>query len=468
MKSENRIKIGFLPLYIKLYDDCGSGAKARPRLEPFARRLTDMLEAEGFEVFLSPFCRVKDEFERAVANFEEAGCRAIVTWHAAYSPSLESIDALSGTKLPIVVLDTTETYDFGPCQDPGEISYCHGIHGVMDMCSMLHRAGKEFAIAAGHVGDPSLIKRTAGYLRAAAAATSLAGSKTGSIGGSFDGMGDFLISDKQMLSRFGVTVVYPEKGEMASYLSEVDDAEVSAEMKSDLERFGVLEPFSAESHETTVRNSLAVRRWLKERDLSAFTVNFLEIRPESGLQIMPFMEACKAMERGVGYAGEGDVLTASLVGALMSGFENTTFVEIFCPDWRGGSLLLSHMGEFNYRLADGKPAMKEMPFIYGEAKDPIVAYGRYRGGKAVFVNLYRGTEDYRVVLSDVEMLEVTDGEDRFSAKVRGWMKPRKPVGRFLEDLSRCGATHHSALVYGESTASLAFFCRLLGLEYDII
>ena len=61
-------------------------------------------------------------------------------------------------------------------------------------------------------------------LRAAAAATSLAGSRTGSIGGSFDGMGDFLISDKQMLSRFGVTVVYPEKGEMASYLSEVDAA----------------------------------------------------------------------------------------------------------------------------------------------------------------------------------------------------------------------------------------------------
>ena len=85
MKSENKIKIGFLPLYIKLYDDCGSGAKARPRLEPFARRLTDMLEAEGFEVFLSPFCRVKEEFERAVANFEEAGCRAIVAQHCSQS-----------------------------------------------------------------------------------------------------------------------------------------------------------------------------------------------------------------------------------------------------------------------------------------------------------------------------------------------------------------------------------------------
>ena len=47
----SRPKIGFLPLYIKLYDDSGSGAKARPRLEPFAVRLSSELEKRGFEVF---------------------------------------------------------------------------------------------------------------------------------------------------------------------------------------------------------------------------------------------------------------------------------------------------------------------------------------------------------------------------------------------------------------------------------
>ena len=45
-----KIKIGFLPLYIKLYDDCGSGAVGRPRLEPFYERLACELEARGFEV----------------------------------------------------------------------------------------------------------------------------------------------------------------------------------------------------------------------------------------------------------------------------------------------------------------------------------------------------------------------------------------------------------------------------------
>lgn len=39
-------------------------------------------------------------------------------------PLLESDDVLAGTSLPIVVLDTTDTYEF--C-DPEDILYCHGI-----------------------------------------------------------------------------------------------------------------------------------------------------------------------------------------------------------------------------------------------------------------------------------------------------------------------------------------------------
>lgn len=463
-----KIKIGFLPFYIKLYDDCGSGAKARPRLEPFADRLVEELSEQGFEVVTSPFCRIKEEFKAAIQNFESAGCRAIVTWHAAYSPSLESIEALSGTELPLVVLDTTETYSFAPTQESFEISYCHGIHGVMDMCSMLRRAGKAFAIAAGHVDHSDVIERTAGYLRAAVAATSLKGSRTGSIGGSFDGMGDFLVDDEEMLSRFGVTVVYPNEGELAGYMSEVKDEDVAAEIAKDNENNYVIEPFSAESHERTVRNCLAVRRWIEEQNLDAFTANFREIRPETGLQIMPFMEACKSLARGIGYAGEGDSLTASLVGALLKGFPTSSFVEIFCPDWKGNTLLLSHMGEFNPNLTAGKDGMKEMPFIYGGAKDPIISYGRYRGGEAVFVNLYRGIDGFRMVIAPVDMVEVNADDDNFTTRVRGWMRPRMPIADFLEKISRAGATHHSALIYGAKVSELEYFAELLGLGYDTI
>ena len=465
----DKIKIGFLPLYIKLYDDSGSGAKARPRLEPFAAKLAGLLADEGFEVVSAPFCRIKPEFADAYRLFESSGCRAVVTWHAAYSPSLESIEALASSPLPLVVLDTTETYAFGPEQDPGEISYCHGIHGVMDICSMLHRYGKPFAIAAGHIEHSDVIARTAGFLRAAIAATSLKGTRTGSIGGSFSGMGDFLVTDKEMLDRFGVTVVYAGEGELAALRAGTGKSETEAEAASVRAEYEPLEPVSDEVLLRTAENCLAVRKWIEKKKLDAFTANFLEIGMGTGLDIMPFMEACKAMKRGTGYAGEGDVLTASLVGALMKGYPDTSFVEIFCPDWEGGRLLLSHMGEYNPRVVSGKETMKEMDFIYGGAKNPVVTYGCYRSGDAVFVNLFRtADEGFKLFISPVKMEEPATDTGRFNGRVRGWMRPPEGVAEFLEDISFAGATHHSALVYGARTAEIEYFAKLLGLPFTTV
>ena len=189
-----KIKIGFLPLYIKLYDDSGL-QMIRDRLEPFYEKMAKDFESKGFDVVRTPFCCVKAEFEKAVAEYEENEVDVIVTWHAAYSPSLESIDVLAATKLPIVVLDTTETLDFSPTQDPDEILMNHGIHGVMDMTNMLKRRGKAYGIAAGHYPTTDVLDRACRLVKAAAGAASLAGTKVGTVGGSFDGMGDFLISD---------------------------------------------------------------------------------------------------------------------------------------------------------------------------------------------------------------------------------------------------------------------------------
>lgn len=233
-----KAKIGFMPLYIKLYDDVGL-AELRERLEPFYETMAKGFEKHGIEVVRSPFCRVKDEFSAAVDKFEKAGVDCIVTWHAAYSPSLESIDVLAKTSLPIIVMDTTETYDFGPAQDSAEINLCHGIHGVMDMTNLLMRAGKPYAISAGHYPTSDVMERVIGYIKAAVAARSLNGSKVGTVGGSFDGMGDFLVSDEEMLERFGVEVVYSGK-DLVGHKASVTDAEVRAEIARDLEECDVL------------------------------------------------------------------------------------------------------------------------------------------------------------------------------------------------------------------------------------
>jgi L-arabinose isomerase len=198
-------------------------------------------------------------------------------------------------------------------------------------------------------------------------------------------------------------------------------------------------------------------------------MNFLAFAsPDGPVSTVPFLEASKAMSRGIGYAGEGDVLTASLVGALARGFGDTTFTEIFCPDWHGNSLFLSHMGEVNPDIAADRPWLVEKEFPWTAARNPAVLTCAPRPGPAVFVNLAPGPADsFRLVAAPVEVL----GDAKSPAmrnSVRGWIRPACKIADFLEAYSQQGGTHHSALVLGDRAEGVAAFARFAGLELCMI
>ena len=459
------MKIGLLPLYVKLYDDFTPNS--RPRHEAFYEEICGIFEGKGVTVVKSALARLENEFADAVKTFETEGVDAIVTLHMAYSPSLECIKALSETKLPIVVLDTTSVFEFDNMQSPAEITFCHGIHGVMDMCCMLKRRGKDYAIAAGHYKESDIIDRVCGYVRAAMAKKAFSEANVAMFGGLFDGMGDFRVENELLQNRFGIKVVEKTADEMEKYSNSVTDDEIAEEYKKDKENYDFDESVVEDEYCEAIRASLAVRKCIKDEKFTAFTANFRNMGKKAGLPTMPFMEACKSMEKGIGYAGEGDPLTASLVGALLAGYSDTTFVEIFCPDWKNDMIFLSHMGEVNYKIINSKPYIRRAKINYAEGTMPYAGYARMKGGKGVFVNIAPTKDDFRMVICSAEMQDYT--EDNFPYTIRGWIKPEKlTTAEFLEKLSINGATHHSAFVYGARAEELEYFGRLLGIDTVVI
>ena len=450
------MKIGLLPLYIHLYDI--ASPEVRPRMEAFYEAIAKKIEEKGIEVVRTEdFCRLKPEFEQAVADFEAAEVDAIVTLHIAYSPSLESIEALTKTKLPIIVLDTTETLEFTNEQDGGEVMYNHGIHGVMDMCSMLKRYGKTYAIAAGHYEESNVIDEACGLVKAAVAAKALSTAHVGLVGGAFEGMGDFSVDPAELKERFGIEVEDIEVEVLQEYAAKVDDADVEAELKLDKERFEFPEEMDWEKYENIEKVCLGMRKCIEEKGFTAFSANFRNV------QEMPFIECCKAMERGVGYAGEGDGLTSAFVGALLNAYPETGFVEIFCPDWKNNILFLSHMGEVNYATTDGKPLIG----YKGGFVDTYAGHARMKGGKGVYVNISRDKDDYQLFLAPAEMISYE--QDTMADRIRGWMRPEATTtAEFLKAHSVHGATHHSIFVYGTTVEEMKFFGNLLNMKIVVV
>jgi len=451
-------KVGLLPLYLELYDN--AMPEVRPRIDEFLSLIAAELQKRGLDVVDTPVCRIKPEFVKAVRSFEEAKADAIVTLHLAYSPSLECADVLAGTALPLIVLDTTPSFNYSPKTDPDELMYNHGIHGVQDMCNVLLRKGKRFRIEAGHWQMSDVLDRVAAAARSARMATSMRNARVGRIGEPFAGMGDFDVSQAEFES-IGIEVVQCNPEDIRSLMPEPSSPEIEAEIDADCGRF-TADARRSEAHSRSGRAGLAVRRWIEREHLSAFSWNCVAGTKASGVPVVPFLEASKAMARGIGYAGEGDVLTAALVGALASVHAETTFTEMFCPDWGGNRIYLSHMGEMNPNLADGKPLLKEVPFPWTDADDPVIAIGRFKGGKAVLVDLAPGPNGkFRLIVTPVQMIEV-QGVDNMSGSIHGWFDPQMPIADFLAEYSKVGGTHHLALVYGEVASEIAGFGEMMG------
>lgn len=442
------MKIGLLGLYIKLYDEVKPDY--RPVVEKFLDSIAAEYEKRGIEVVKAPIARIKPEFEAAVKQFEDAGAEAIVTLHLAYSPSLESIGALASTKLPLVVLDTTPDYEFG-YDDIHKLMANHGIHGVQDMCNLLLRNHKPFLICAGHWTESDVIDRSVAALKSAAMAHKISTARVGAAGGQFEGMGDFQVPE----GTFGMTVV-PFKGGQTPA-----EAEIAAEMVADRERFDHGK-YSAEAYRRTLGESLKLRKWIEAEKLDAFTICFLGIERKQGWETVPFLEASKAMARGIGYAGEGDVLTAALNAALNRAFDHVTFSEMFCPDWKDNRIFLSHMGEINVDLTAGKPLLYESAYGFSDTGTPVQATGCFKAGTACLIDLAPTADGFRLIVSRIEL----DAPKRPSQEGnQGWFTPPVPVADFLAAYSRLGGTHHLALVYDAEVELLRDFAHLMRWEF---
>lgn len=460
-------KIGLLPMYVELYDR--SNPEIRPAINAAYANTVRNLRKHGLDVITWDVCRLEKEFMAAIRFFEEERVDAIVTLHLAYSPSLESEKALAATKLPLIILDTTPDFTYDQYTDADALMLNHGIHGVQDMCNLLIRNGKKFVVCAGHMEHSNVLQKVAGVAKAAMIAHEMQTARIGLVGEPFAGMGDFRVPFHQLKADFGMDVVTYDWVAGARRAEAVTQEQIDREYAADTQRF-VFDPnLTREVYDRSARAALTIRQWVQEEKLTGFSINFLETEgSHPGLEVMPFTECCSAMVNGLGYAGEGDVLTAAFTGALLTAYPETTFTEMFCPDWEHGSVFLSHMGEFNYAIADGKPVIQEKQFPFTSAENPTAAYQTMKGGRAVFVNLAPfGNGKYTLTLASGQMLSIV-GENKQSQATNGWFKPDVPLEVFLEQYSQVGATHHGVLVYGDVLEQLLPLAEFLGCKGVVI
>ena len=386
-----------------------------------------------------------------------------------YAPSLVSVPALLRCRLPLVIFDTAKASALGPEMTGQDVTENHGIHGVQDLANVLARRGRSFHLVVGHYQDSRALDELVAWARAAQTTAGLRRLRVGLLGEPFEGMGDFSVEPKALQDDLGPEVVPLSMADLASYVRQLSDDQVERELKNVRQRFEVDPSLSDDLLATSVRWGLALRRLVESKGLGALSMNFLAFRPEVGAETVPFLGASVLMADGVGYAGEGDVCCAALVAASANLCGQASFTEMFCPDFAGGEVLMSHMGECNPAMArDDRPIrLVAKPFGWAPIQEPAVPVVCLAPGPATLVSLtawQHGT--WRLVVTEGSIVDTPPYPNLHSPYSK--FKPNGPLEDFLCDYSLAGGTHHLAIVFGQRAGDFRKLAELLEIECIVV
>jgi L-arabinose isomerase len=175
------------------------------------------------------------------------------------------------------------------------------------------------------------------------------------------------------------------------------------------------------------------------------------------------------MAEGVGYAAEGDALTAALMCAARTQFGDTQFTEMYAMDFPTDSILMSHMGEGNWRMAreDRPVRLIKRPLGIGGLGDPPTFLFQYRPGPATLATLVAlGGSDFRLVVAEGEVLD-TDELPQLEMPY-GNFRPARGLRACMNDWLRFGGPHHQVLNLGHVADDWDVFCELSGIELALV
>jgi L-arabinose isomerase len=457
-------KAGLLPLFMDKIDI--TSPQARTEFEKFIKIISAKLEKLGLEIIPAKITCKRKEVIESIKLFEKQKTDAVITLHLTYSPSLESAGVISETNIPVIVLDTTQSYEFGPDRNLSDVLYNHGIHGVQDFCNLLKRNKKSFFVETGHWKFSDVLERVARRTLQSKMALGFLNINVGLLNKPLEGMGDFQVESDVLKRKFNFNIIKSDAERIKDNFGKISEEELSHEIKADQKKF-IFSDIDNNLYKNSLRASLCLRKWIEENNLNAFSMNVFEFAKGNNAYI-PFLEASKELAAGRGYAGEGDILTASLTYSIMNIYNETTFTEMFCPDWKNNTIFLSHIGEGNFNLLNEKPLIISKKYPLAEFKDVLVAVGRLKSGRANIINIAPISDnEFEIIVIRGTMQDI-NRKDNLNTTIHGWFKPDTDIISMLAKYSEIGGTHHVVLTYNDIPDDIMGFGKILGCPVNVI
>jgi L-arabinose isomerase len=459
-------RIGLLGIMQELYDDMLPGITERQGefATSVARQLSDVAQVS----FTRP-ARNRDDVEAIVSELTAEGVDGIAIVMLTYGPAMRTVRALMPTPVPLLLANIQPERSITAAWDMADLTYNQGIHGAQDQANALVRIGKPFSVITGDWRSEAFASAFADWARAAQAVTSLRRTRIALLGYPMNGMGDILYDAPSLLRKIGPMIVSEDLGGLIARLSAVSDADVDAVLARHADTFELDPRLARAQHAYAARLELAIGEMLREGDYAGFSFHFDAIGGDGRFEQLPLLAASDLMADGYGYAAEGDTNTTSLMCAAQTMIGDAHFSEMYAMDWELDSVLISHMGEGNWKIArrDRPIRLIDRELGIGRLSNPPTPVFSAEPGVATTAALVPiEGEYYRLVVGRGQVLDTPELPNVEMHYFH--FRPDSGMESFMDQWLGFGGPHHFVLNLGDHAARWRRLAELMDLEYEEI
>jgi L-arabinose isomerase len=459
-------RIGLLGIMQELYDEMIPGITEHQA--QYATQVAAHLSGVADVSFTRP-ARNQADIEERAAELVADGVDGIMIVMLTYGPAMRSVHALRAVGVPLLLANIQPERTITAEWTMDDLTYNQGIHGAQDQANALLRAGVPCSIITADWRSEDFADAFADWATAARAITRLRSSRVALLGYPMNGMGDILYDPPAMLRRIGPTIVAEDLGGVYRRLQGVTDAAVDALLAEHAERFQIDPALPADRHAYAARLEIAIRQMLEEGGYAGWSFHFDAIGGDGRFEQLPLLAASDLMADGYGYAAEGDTNTASLMCAAQTMIGDAHFSEMYAMDWELDSVLISHMGEGNWKIArpDRGVRLIDRPLgIGGLDNPPTPVFSAVPGPATTAALIPLEGEAYRLLVGRGEVLDTPE-----LPKVEMHyfhFAPEQGMESFMDQWLELGGPHHFVTNLGDHVGRWQRFAELLELDYEEI
>ena len=459
-------RIGLLGIMQELYDDMIPGITEHQA--QYASEVGRCLSDVATVTFSRP-ARNQTDIEAIAAELAADGVDGVMIVMLTYGPAMRTIKALMGLRLPLLLANIQPERAVTADWNMDSLTYNQGIHGAQDQANALVRADIPFSVITGDWRSERFQRAFADWAGAAKAVSALRRSKLALLGYPMNGMGDIRYDPEAMLRRLGTTVVNEDLGLLYKRVQAVSEAAVEALVAEHEGRFEIDPKLPTARHEYAARLEVALRAMLEDGGYAGFSFHFDSIGGDGRFEQLPLLAASDLMADGYAYAAEGDTNTATLMCAAQAMIGEAHFSEMYAMDWDLASVLISHMGEGNWRLAraDRPVRLIDRPLGIGGLDNPPTPVCSAAPGPATTAALIPIEGDYYRLL--VGRGEVLDTPELPNVEMHYFhFRPERGMEDFMDAWLSYGGPHHFVTNLGDHVDRWRRFAELLELDHEVI